>query len=123
MYASNATYSEQLRALEQYVKANPKSAEARFVLAYHYLTCGHTEPAQKQYQEVLKLQPNDQLSAQLLSLVGGDGAANQAATPPEAEPTDPAEPTPPAEIDATKIVGKWKASRKDGAKFHVEPFR
>ena len=41
MYPDVDTYTGQLRALEAYVKANPDSAQARFVLAYQYLSQGH----------------------------------------------------------------------------------
>jgi len=115
-----ATYVEQLRALQRYVRDNPMAADARFVLAYHYLTCGHTEDARKQYEEVLRLQPDDQLSAQLVKLVGGDPTAppdGATPPPPDAEAPPENQPTPPADIDATKIVGKWTAHRKDGATF------
>jgi uncharacterized protein (TIGR03066 family) len=120
MYPSTETYTGQLRALEEYVRDNPKSADARFVLAYHYLTCGHTDSARKQYEEVLKLQPRDPLSAQLLTLLGGTPEA-----PPGAEAKPPSasaaiEPTPPVDIDAAKIVGKWTAKRKDGATFSLD---
>ena len=57
MYATTSTYTDQLRTLEEYVRDNDSSAEAHFVLAYHYLTCSHSEPARKQYEEVLRLQP------------------------------------------------------------------
>jgi uncharacterized protein (TIGR03066 family) len=119
MYAQTSTYTDQLRVLEEYVKANPKSADARFVLAYHYLTCSHSEAARKQYETVLKLEPNDELSAQLLTLVGGTPEAppGASAQPPDAEPPAGSEPTPPKEIDAAKVVGKWTAKRKDGATF------
>jgi uncharacterized protein (TIGR03066 family) len=121
MYAKVSTYADQLRDLEEYVKANPSAADARFVLAYHYLTCGHTEYARKQYEEVVRLQPNDQLSAQLLNLVGGDAATVTAGQPtpqpPDAQAADAEQATPPADIDAAKIVGKWSANRKDGAAF------
>ena len=40
MYPDVDTYTRQLRALEAYLKANPKSAQARFVLAYQYLSEG-----------------------------------------------------------------------------------
>jgi uncharacterized protein (TIGR03066 family) len=121
MYAQTSTYTDQLRTLEEYVKANPASADGHFVLAYHYLTCGHTEAAREQYETVLKLQPNDPLSAQLLTLVGGTADAPPGAKPtpqpPDAESPAGKEPTPPTDIDATKIVGKWTAKRKDGATF------
>jgi tetratricopeptide (TPR) repeat protein len=122
MYANSATYTEQLRDLEQYVRDNPSAADARFVAAYQYLTCGHTEAAKKQYQEVLKLQPDDQLSAQLVKLLGGEPATETAEQPPDAEAQPPeAQPpegaTPPADIDATQIVGSWTAKRRDGTTF------
>jgi uncharacterized protein (TIGR03066 family) len=124
MYADVSTYTEQLRELEQYIKDNPSTADARFVLAYHYMTCGHTEAARKQYEEVLKLQPQDTLSAQLLKLVGGDptapSAGEPAPQPPDASAVAEAEPTAPADIDASKIVGKWSAKRKDGASFSLD---
>jgi len=121
MYAQKSTYTDQLRTLEEYVKANPASTEARFVLAYHYLTCAHTDPARAQYEHILKLQPNDQLSAQLLTLLGGTPEAPAGAQPtpqpPDADSQPASEPTPPTDIDAAKIVGNWAALRKDGAKF------
>jgi uncharacterized protein (TIGR03066 family) len=121
MYASTSTYTDQLRTLEEYITANPASADARFVLAYHYLTCGHTQAARGQYETVLKLQPGDQLSAQLLTLLGGSAEAPAGAKPspqpPDAEPAAGNEPTPPEDIDATKLVGQWTAKRKDGALF------
>jgi tetratricopeptide (TPR) repeat protein len=123
MYTENTTYTDQLRKLEEYVKANAAAPDARFVLAYHYLTCGHTEAARKQYETILKLQPKDELSAQLLTLVGGTPeappGAEPKATPPGAEPPAGSEPTPPKDIDAAKIVGKWSAKRKDGALFSL----
>ena len=49
-YPDVDVYTEQLRALEQYVDANPNAAEARFLLAYHYMTCGHTDAAAEQFK-------------------------------------------------------------------------
>ena len=45
LYADVDTYTEQLRALEHYVTANPNAIEARFLLVYHYMTSGHGEAA------------------------------------------------------------------------------
>jgi len=66
MYPNSATYTEQLRALESYVSANPKSSAARFLLAYHYLVVDEPPEAVKQLQTVVKLSPDDQLAKQLL---------------------------------------------------------
>jgi uncharacterized protein (TIGR03066 family) len=132
MYATSATYSDQLRELEQYVKANPSAPDGHFVLGYQYLTCGHTEAARRQYEEVLNLLPDDRLSAQLLKLVGGDPSAPAAGdqAPPPSDAADvanaqnaesaenpDADAVPPADIDAAQLVGNWTAARKDGAVF------
>ena len=60
-----SVYTQQLRALETYCGQNPSSASARFVLAYHYLTEGHTLAALQQLKEVAALQPKDGLAPQL----------------------------------------------------------
>ncbi len=65
LYPNVSVYTQQLRALEAYCTQNPTSAAARFVLAYHYLTTGHTLAAFDQLKEVGALQPKDTLSSQL----------------------------------------------------------
>jgi hypothetical protein len=75
LYPSVSVYTQQLRALEAYCGQNPSSAPARFVLAYHYLTAGHTLAALQQLKEVTALQPQDGLAPQL---------ARQLAPPPAA---------------------------------------
>jgi tetratricopeptide (TPR) repeat protein len=64
-YADANVYTQQIRSLESYVKANPQSAPAHFVLGYHYVCQGHNAAAASQYQEAARLQPTDKLSAQL----------------------------------------------------------
>jgi tetratricopeptide (TPR) repeat protein len=46
LYGNVADYSTQLRALEAFVKKNPKSSDGHFLLAYHYLTAAHPDAAQ-----------------------------------------------------------------------------
>jgi thioredoxin-like negative regulator of GroEL len=82
MYPNSATYTDQLRALEAYASANPKSSAARFLLAYHYLVLDEPSEAVKQLQAVVKLSPNDQLAKQLL----------QAFTKPDTDTPKPAAP-------------------------------
>jgi tetratricopeptide (TPR) repeat protein len=65
-YTSAETYTPQLRALERYVRENPKDAAGRFVLAYHYLTLDERDAAVGQLREVVRLEPRDQVSAGLL---------------------------------------------------------
>src|SRR5262249_39773603 len=62
MYSDPDTYVQQLRALEAYARANPKSSAAHFLLAYHYLVLDHAAEAVKQLQEVVKISPEDQLA-------------------------------------------------------------
>ena len=100
-------YTEQLRALEAYVNAHRDSAEARFLLAYHYLTCGYSDAAAKQLKEVVRLNPKDSLSAQLLASL---------TTTQQPEPAAPSEPAaPPKPVDAASLVGNWKAQQPDGS--------
>jgi hypothetical protein len=80
LYADVATYTDQLRALEAYHRANPKSPEASFVLAYHYLVLGHPDYAVRQLENVAKLLPGSQLTAELLAALK-EGANGQAPTP------------------------------------------
>ncbi len=61
-YTSPSTYTTQLRALEQYVRKNPKDASGRFVLGYHYFALESREAAIGQLREVVKLEPKDQFS-------------------------------------------------------------
>lgn len=69
LYPDVDTYTAQLRALEQFQTNNPNSAEASFVLAYHYLTLDEKDAAIKQLEHVVEINPKDQLSAQMLKLL------------------------------------------------------
>ena len=66
LYPDVDVYTAQLRALEAYCNANPTRPPPRFVLAYHYLTQGHTEAAVDVLKQVVALKPSDTLSAKLL---------------------------------------------------------
>ncbi len=63
LYPEADTYTNQLRALEAAVRATPDSASGHFLLAYHYLVQGHNDAATAQFQDVLKLQPGDQIAS------------------------------------------------------------
>ena len=102
-------YTEQLRALEQYVNANRNAADARFLLAYQYLICGHTDAAAAQLKAAVELNPKDQLSAQLL-------ARWRRRKPPE----QPAPSAPPKPVEAAALAGQWTASRADGATISLD---
>jgi tetratricopeptide (TPR) repeat protein len=105
-YSDANLYTDQLRNLETYVKANRTSAPARFVLAYHYITQGHKDAAAAQLKEVVALQPNDTLSAQLIGKLEPASAAGEApSAPPQTRP-----------VEAGKLTGDWIASAPQNAK-------
>ena len=108
LYPSVDVYTEQVHALEDYRTAQPQSASARFVLAYHYLTQGHTEAAVEELKEVVQLQPGDQLSAQLVAQLSGDKTQSSPDAP--AAPSPAQAPAAPAPAVQGNLVGAWKAS-------------
>lgn len=115
MYSSVALYTTQLRALEASTKASPQDAASRFLLAYHYMSCGHTDAAAGQLQHVVKLTPTDRVSADLLRMMQAPdpGTAGESNSPPGPQSSAPAPPS----IDPATLVGIWKANRADGSKF------
>jgi tetratricopeptide (TPR) repeat protein len=119
LYPDIDVYTRHLRALEAAVRSNPDRPAPRLVLAYHYLTAGHEEPAQKQLRELTRLEPSDRLAADLLRMVQADDTAKASseATGPQDRPKG-AEPSAPA-IDPNALAGTWQASREDGSKFDL----
>ena len=103
LYPDTSIYTDQLRKLEIYAKKNPTAAEAQFLLAYHYITCGHTSTAVEKLQAVVKLQPNDKVAAQLLQM----NQPETAAPPPAEPPPDLDKPGVPLE----KLRGTWQAKQ------------
>src|SRR5262249_40210629 len=65
LYPNIDVSTGQIRKLEAFVAANPRSTAGHFVLGYHYLTQGHTDAAVGQLKEAVALAPQDTLSAQL----------------------------------------------------------
>jgi tetratricopeptide (TPR) repeat protein len=113
LYPNIDVYTQQERALETYIRSHPKSAAARFVLAYHYLTQGHTDFAIEQLKDVSSLQPSDKLSAQLAEqLAKGAAGANSTTGGPQ-PPQQPEQPPPtptPATVKPGSLPGTWNAS-------------
>lgn len=115
LYASVDVYTLQLRELESFTKSNPKSADANFLLGYHYLTTGYKELASRYFGLALEQLPGDKLLTQLAGM-----------TPPAGQTTKTPPPAPPASVDlppektlsVEKLVGTWKASSAD-AKFEL----
>jgi tetratricopeptide (TPR) repeat protein len=116
LYSNVSVYTEQLRALETYCRLNPRSASARFVLAYLYLTQGNSDVAVDQLKRVVALQPKDTIAARLIqqldktSAPAGAGVASQPLAQPPAPglaPTIHAVPNVPAREG--HLDGTWTA--------------
>ncbi len=81
-YTSAETYAKQLRALEKFVKEQPKNAGGRFVLAYHYLVLNERDAAVGHLREVVRLQPKDQVSVGMLKSLEQTKQVKVKAAPP-----------------------------------------
>ena len=136
LYPDVDTYNNQLRDLEASVQRDPNSAPGRFLLAYHYLVQGHKDAAANEFQNVVKLEPKDQLSARFaaalgatapqppelpaqLAQAGGTGAAkpmdlaqagvgDNSRARPEGE-SRTAEDVPPPPAPPQNLQGQWSA--------------
>jgi tetratricopeptide (TPR) repeat protein len=98
LYPDVETYTKQLRGLETAIRAKSDAIPPRFLLAYHYLVEGNNDAAAKQFAEVAKVAPKDQLSASFATTLS---KAKESATAPPAEA-----PTAVAGTQATTIDGK-----------------
>ncbi|MDR3635220.1 MAG: tetratricopeptide repeat protein [Isosphaeraceae bacterium] len=131
LYSNIDVYTAQLRALEQYCAATPKAASARFLLGALYMTQGSNEAAAGRFKEVAALQPQDRLSAQLVTaLTPGPptqsapalAGPSQNAPGPDQPPPNPTPAQAPGGAPAgdlppfptgpvpSKLVGSWTAS-------------
>lgn len=112
LYGNVAEYTTQLRALEEFVTQNPMSSDGHFLLAYHYLTTGYPDAANRHLRDVDKLTPNDRLVTQLLTLT----------SKPE-EKSDTPRPNPPLApeklVAKEQLAGVWTAAGSAGAKFQM----
>lgn len=110
LYGSVDAYTQQLRKLEDFCRANPESAPGYFVLAYHYLVGGYSDMAADALRVVVAKQPGDVVAKRLLDTLTPKEEKLQ--NPPPAgqpEPTKaPAEEAPGG--PETDLVGTWKAS-------------
>ena len=84
LYSDPARYTQQLRAFEAYSTQTPRSAQAHFVLAYHYLTQEFAAAAVGQFKLATALEPKDTLSAQLIQQI--EHAAHSVASTGLAQP-------------------------------------
>jgi hypothetical protein len=109
LYGSVDAYTQQLRKLEDFCRADPDNAAGSFVLAYHYLVGGYPEMAADALKVVVAKQPGDVVAKRLLEAI--DPAGEKPATPPPVARPEPT--TAPAATPAgpeTDLVGTWKAT-------------
>jgi tetratricopeptide (TPR) repeat protein len=109
LYPNIEVYTNQLRALEAARDKNPKAADLCFLLGYHYLSCGHMEPALTMFQWAAKLQPKDTVAASLVATL----------TPREAGPSAPTAAEVPKPVPADNIIGTWTASGPGSASYSM----
>jgi tetratricopeptide (TPR) repeat protein len=107
LYADMATYTAQLRALEAARNQNPKAADLRFLVGYHYLTCGYPKEAADEFREAAKLEPKDEVAAALVATL----------SPRDAQTLEVQTETAPKQIPQDDIVGAWTAAGKGTAKY------
>ena len=113
LYSNVAIYTEQLRTLESFTKTNPQDAASRFLLAYHYLCCGHPDAAARHLQQVVKLMPEDRVAAEVLQMI-----SHPQSTPSVASP-QPVQSKARPSINPATLVGTWAAVRADGSRFNL----
>ena len=116
LYQSADTYTQQLRALEAFVKENPMSSDGHFLVGYHYMTMAHNADASKQFALALEQLPDDKLIAQLVGMTSPPGEKKAPTAPSAGEkavvPEDKV-------LTVDKMLGNWKATTKD-AQFDLE---
>lgn len=110
LYDSQDTYMNQLEALRNYRTGKPDAADARFLLGYHHMVCGHLDLATAEFAEAARLQPADSVSAQLRDLTSASSNNGDEDTSDEAEaPADDA--PPPAPVPLEKLTGTWVSDK------------
>ena len=104
-YYSYATprFSRQLHSLEEFVRDNPSSADAHFLLGYEQLVLGKAEAAHAQLAIASVIEPNDVAATALLAKDGVEVVSShrpllQAAAPPAGMEVARRLPTPPIGI-------------------------
>ena len=100
LYPNVDVYTQQLRALEAACKKDPKAPELRFLLGYHYLTCGNSDQALNEFRQALEQRPNDAVTASLVATL----------SPRDARPAAPTA-APPKAVPSDSVVGSWKAGK------------
>jgi tetratricopeptide (TPR) repeat protein len=100
LYPGVAVYEPQLRALEDARDRNPKAADVRFLLGYHYMSSGYPEAGLTEFQKAVKLQPRDAVAAKLVATLSPRDAKATAPQPTAAAPKA---------VPPHTVLGAWTA--------------
>ncbi len=74
-YSDADRYIAQFRLLEQFVRANPRDVDARFLLGYHDVMLDRPNAAREQLLQVMQFSQGDTSPGELLDLVDSRQAA------------------------------------------------
>jgi hypothetical protein len=110
LYPSTDIYTSQLRALETARDKKPKAAELRFLLGYHYLTCGYSDQALNEFRKSSELQPKDAVAASLVATLSPRDV------PPAQAPAGKA----PKAVPSDSVVASWTTGDKGSAKYSMD---
>jgi hypothetical protein len=109
LYPSVDVYTSQLRALEAARNKNLKVPDLRFLLGYHYLTCGYSDQALSEFRHTLELQQKDQVAKALVATH----------SPREDQPAQVSTGQAPKAVPPDGIVASWTAESKGKAKYSM----
>src|SRR5262249_8743697 len=109
LYPNTDVYTQQLRDLEAARDKDLKAAHLRFLLGYHYLTCGYSDQALTQFRQALEQRPNESVAASLVATL----------TPPDARPAQAPTAATPQVVPPDNVVGSWKASGKNATSYSM----
>jgi thioredoxin-like negative regulator of GroEL len=65
LYRNSKSYLVQLEQLESAVHENPQDAAQRFLLAFQYAFLGYPQPAVRELDKVVELEPRDEMAEEL----------------------------------------------------------
>jgi hypothetical protein len=109
LYANADDYTRQLRALEAARTKDPKAADLRFLLGYHYITCGYADQALGEFRRALELRPNDSVARALIATL----------SPRDAQPAQAPAPGTAKAVPSDSVVGDWKAQGKEKTSYSM----